>query len=126
MTAERTLEDVLREVKDDLLCYCVVCEYGAFEMGLDDSGMPDEERSCRIVAAPGGFLGGLRVIFQGTVASVKELDLYVEPTPVSNPPTREELKDPETYRERPGAFVYGSPDSVADWPAKLAEWKAER
>lgn len=118
----RTLEDVIREIKDDLLCYCVACFYGSQDMGLDDTGMRDDEREVQIVAAPGGFLGGLRVIFQGTVAEVQALDLYAPPTVVSNPPSERELR--EDYRFKPGAFVYGSDDAVRDWPAKLEARRA--
>jgi hypothetical protein len=87
-------------------------------MGLDDTGMADDDRECRIVAAPGGFLGGLRIMFQGTAAELREMDLYRKPRKLSNPPTRDEMFT-QKGRLRRGAFMYGADNCVRDWPAKL-------
>jgi hypothetical protein len=125
MPKRRTLEDVLREVKDDLLCYCVKLDFGSQDMGLDDTGESEFERDCIIVAAPGGFLGELRVLFQGTVADVKEMDLYRKPRRLSNPPTRDEMFT-KVGRLRKGAFMYGTDNAVRDWPAKLRRRKESR
>lgn len=123
---KRTLVDVLQEVKDDLLCYCVMLDYGSQDMGLDDTSETDATRECRVVASPAGFLGGLRICFQGTIEEVLAMDLYARPKKLPNPPTHEAFRNQRTHEMRPGAFIWGSDDSVRDWPAKLKKRSASQ
>jgi hypothetical protein len=121
----RTLDDVLREIKDEMLCYCVMVDYGSQDMGLDDTGENDGDRQIRIIAAPAGFLGGLRVCFQGSLSYVREMDIWAMPKKMPNPPTNGELMTKD-YRWRRGVFMWGSDDAVRDWPARRLERKAAK
>jgi hypothetical protein len=93
--------DFLKAVKDGLLCYAVVLEYGQQAMGLDDTGASDEERQIRVVARPAGFLGGLVFVWQGNARRgsrarpIRPADRRAEPSvggsssrPVRPPPGR--------------------------------------
>lgn len=110
----------LKTVKDGVLCYSVRLEYGQQEEGLDDTGMSDDERQLRVIASPAGFLGGLRIVYQGTLAELLALDLFVMPTVLSNPPKREQLEE-GPYVLKAGAFCWGEPNVVSRWAEKLVE-----
>lgn len=114
----------LKTIKDGVRCYRVVLEYGLQEPGLDDIGMPDDERQLRVVATPVGFLNGLRVVYQGTVAELLALDPFAMPTATSNPPTREQLEE-SPYVLKAGAFCWGEQDVIERWGEKLAERKEQ-
>lgn len=116
------LTEFLKTVKDGVGCYSVACYYGQQSLGLDDMDTPDDERQIRVIGSPAGYLGQLRCVWQGTLAEVLELDPFAAPEAVPNPPIEALMRGP--YDMRPGAFCWGTPESVEDWPAKVEERRA--
>jgi hypothetical protein len=66
-------------------------------IGCDDNDVEPQKRSLRIVGAPVGFLGEVRVLYTGTVEHFHSFDIKTEPTQVTNPPVDEDIKEPGLY-----------------------------
>jgi len=80
--------------------YSVQLYYGA-DIGADDLDIPIMEREVKVVCFPVGYLGSMRAMYVGTVKSLLELDLSIEPTQISNPPKKEEY-------EKEGFYCWGT------------------
>lgn len=93
----------LEEIKQ-MGCYSIALHYGEGE-GCDDSDVPEEERTIRLVCSPVGYLGSMKAYYKGTVKSFLDFDFSSTPTLVDNPPSREQL-------EEDGFYCWGSDSGV--------------
>jgi hypothetical protein len=67
-------------------------------VGADDLDIPQGERYLQIVATPIGCLGGARVLWTGNLSILRSYDFSTAvPVEISNPPKREEYKEPGFY-----------------------------
>lgn len=97
------LLEKLEEVKQ-LGAYSLVLNFGEGE-GADDSDIPTMERNIRLICSPVGYLGGMKVMYKGTVKSFLNFDLKSKPTLISNPPEKHEY-------EKDGFYYWRSDRSI--------------
>ena len=94
--SDKSLEEILEEFKQ---CdyYAVELKYGE-GIGGDDFDIPIEERAVRITGVPVGVSGAARVVYKGTIGSVRVFDFENEPLQqVNNPPEIDEMNDEGLY-----------------------------
>jgi hypothetical protein len=96
--------DVILEQFKQLGMYSVSIHYGE-DIGCDDMDVKEEEREVKLLGVPVGCLGECRVMYKGTLKSLREFDLQTKPIKISNPPERHEYDDG-------GYFIWGTDDGV--------------
>lgn len=81
--------------------YAINIFYGE-DIGCDDSGVKIEDRKIRIIAAPVGYLGEVRILYEGKYSDFLKFDFSGSFEIISNPPKKEEYSRENTL------FVWGT------------------
>jgi len=95
----------LEEIKK-VGAYAVNVTFGE-DIGCDDSDVPTNERKIVCVYTPVGCLGERRVMWRGTYEDFLKFDFSSIPKIISNPPKREEYKEP-------GFYTWGTENSTRE------------
>lgn len=85
--------------------YAVTLYYGD-SIGEDDFDKAPEDRKVTMVCHPIGFLGSVRLVYEGTVKSFLKFNPKSQPKRVSNPPTSMEIAN------KPIFYAFGTDDML--------------
>lgn len=104
------MQDKLEEIKK-LGNYGLMVFFGE-DIGCDDLDVKLEDRALKVSYFPVGYLGGLRVLWVGTVGTFALFDFLSEkPKQVNNPPS-------SNVTSKNGFYVWGTDDNVQNYLSK--------